>query len=83
MILERKVVVCDKCLQVSCLAGEFMCQEAKQAGTTQMSIEKLRLCGYENPEWWFRDPGTGRIDQADLAAYRAEVAALPRDVQQT
>ncbi len=75
-ILSRKVTVCDKCLQVSCLAGEFMCEEAKGAGTTEISIDKLRTCGYENPEWWFRDPGTGVINQAELAEYKLAAEAM-------
>jgi hypothetical protein len=75
-ILARKVTVCGKCLQASCWAGEFMCEESREAGTTEMSIEKLRLLQYENPEWWFKDASTGDVNQADLSAYYQEVTSV-------
>lgn len=80
-VLKRKVTVCDKCLQAACWAGEFMCQESRGAGTTDMSIEKLRLLQYENPYWWFRDASTGVVNQADLAEYNREVNALGKSEQ--
>lgn len=49
---ERKVTVCDKCLQASCWQGIFMCQEAQYAGITEKTVAELRKLGLENPDYW-------------------------------
>jgi hypothetical protein len=70
-ILDRKVTVCDKCLQASCWHGVFMCWESKNAGTKDVTVSELRTLSRENPEWWFKNPASGAIDQHGLAEYEA------------
>jgi len=48
----RKVTVCDNCLQASCWQGEFMCEEAKSAGTTEKTVKELKELNRENPHYW-------------------------------
>lgn len=61
-VLERKVTVCDRCLQASCWQGVFMCDDAKAAGTREVSIVQLALLRHEASDYWFRDPDTGTVD---------------------
>lgn len=61
-VLERKVTVCDRCLQASCWQGVFMCDDARSAGTREVSVVQLALLHREAPDYWFRDPNTGAID---------------------
>lgn len=49
---ERLVTVCDKCLQATCWQGEFMCDEARTAGTVDLPVSKLRELGREHPSHW-------------------------------
>ena len=46
------VTVCDRCLQASCWQGIFMCDEAREAGTTVMTIADLRKLNLEHPCYW-------------------------------
>lgn len=48
------VIVCDECLQASCWLGEFMCEESRDAGTTEKSVKELRKLGYEHSDYWKR-----------------------------
>lgn len=70
-ILSRKITVCANCLQASCWQGVFLCDRARGAGTTELTVLKLHQLAYENPEYWFKGPRTGAIDQHALAEYRA------------
>ena len=49
---ERMVTVCDKCLMACCWHGEFMCEEAQAAGTTELPIWKLEELALEDPHHW-------------------------------
>jgi hypothetical protein len=62
-VLDRKVTVCDKCLQASCWLGTFMCDQAQGAGTTERTVAQLGLLNLESCEYWFKDPATGKIDE--------------------
>lgn len=61
-VLERKVTVCDRCLQASCWHGIFMCQDAQSAGTREATVAQLALLRREAPDYWFRDQSTGVVD---------------------
>ena len=65
-LLDRKVTVCDKCLCACCWQGEFMCDDAKGAGTVDKTVRELFAlnapCVRENSEYWFKDPSTGFVD---------------------
>lgn len=49
---NKLIEVCDKCLTASCWYGEFMCTEAKSAGTTMKTIGELTQMSREHPENW-------------------------------
>jgi len=36
------ITVCDKCLRACCWQGEFMCDDARGAGTTEKTVQWLR-----------------------------------------
>ena len=46
---DRLVTVCDKCLRASCWHGEFMCDDARSAGTVQKTVAQLRSLRLEHP----------------------------------
>ena len=46
------VTVCDKCLRASCWKGEFMCEEARTAGTVEMTRQQLGKLKREHPHHW-------------------------------
>lgn len=75
-ILDRSITVCNACLCASCWQGQFYCEEAKTAGTTERTVRQL-LDGNvrESLEHWFRDPHTGRVNMADADACRTAIAA--------
>lgn len=75
-VLDRKVTVCDACLQASCWQHIFCCDRYKTAGTRELTVSQLRELSGENPEYWFKSPHTGAIDQQALAEYLARVEAL-------
>jgi hypothetical protein len=52
MHLETRVTVCDKCLQASCWHGEFMCNDARTAGTVEMTVAELAALNREHPSYW-------------------------------
>lgn len=37
-----KVTVCDRCFRACCWQGEFMCDDARSAGTTVRTVAELR-----------------------------------------
>ncbi|SEC74256.1 Uncharacterised protein (plasmid) [Tsukamurella tyrosinosolvens] len=49
---ERTVTVCDACLTATCWQGEFMCQAAIGAGTTDLPLSRLRKLNREHPDRW-------------------------------
>jgi len=52
-----------------------MCWDAKVAGTKELSVDELRKLDRESPEYWFKSPHTGAIDQHAMAEYEAAVGA--------
>ena len=48
----KLIEVCDKCKRASCWYGEFMCDEAQNAGTIKLPISKLREFNYEDASYW-------------------------------
>lgn len=40
---DDTITVCDKCLRYACWAGEFMCDESRNAGTTEKTVAQLRI----------------------------------------
>lgn len=51
---EDRVLVCASCLRVSCLAGEFYCEEYKQADIMLKTVGELRALALEHPDYWRR-----------------------------
>ena len=49
---SKKIIVCDACLQASCWQGEFMCEQAREAGTTEKTREELIELELEHPSYW-------------------------------
>jgi hypothetical protein len=49
---DTRVTVCDNCLQASCWHGEFMCDEARGAGTIVKTVAELRKLKLENESYW-------------------------------
>ena len=74
MILDHLVTVCDACFRACCWQGEFLCDDARNAGTCDITVRELSIMGLEHPEYWFKSPDTGAIDQRALAEFHAEVA---------
>jgi hypothetical protein len=50
--VTKLITVCDKCLQASCWHGEFMCDDARSAGTVDMTVAELALLNREHPSYW-------------------------------
>ncbi len=49
---DKKILVCDKCFQASCIKGIFYCDESRYAGTTYKTVEELLALGEEHPSYW-------------------------------
>ena len=47
--MTRRVTVCAACLRASCWHGEFMCDEARSAGTVEIFAPTLRKLSLEHP----------------------------------
>jgi len=47
-----EIIVCDKCLQASCWHGDFMCDDAQNAGTVKKTIAELKKLNREHPDHW-------------------------------
>lgn len=65
-ILDHKVTVCANCLQASCWHGILMCERAREVGTVERTVGRLRFLDRESPDYWFRDPGTGMVDEGKV-----------------
>ena len=46
------VMVCDKCLTACCWYGEFMCDEARNAGLVIKTVGELRALNREHESYW-------------------------------
>jgi len=49
---DRIVIVCDACSRACCWKGEFMCEDARFAGTIKKTIRELKILDLENPCYW-------------------------------
>jgi hypothetical protein len=50
--LDRRVIVCDACLQASCFHGLFMCDQAREAGITVKTVRELQKLNLEHSSYW-------------------------------
>jgi len=48
----RIVTVCEACERACCWQGEFMCDDARHAGTAKKTIRELKDLDLENPCYW-------------------------------
>lgn len=48
----KEIIVCDKCLKASCWYGDFMCEDAKSAGTKRIKISDLIKLNLEDSYYW-------------------------------
>ena len=54
------VTVCDACLRACCWQGEFMCADARTAGTVERTVGELRQGKHgEHESYWNIDSNTG------------------------
>lgn len=56
---KTMITVCNACLMACCWQGEFMCADAKGAGTVEKTIGELVALDREHPEFWDIDPNEG------------------------
>ena len=55
---EKTITVCSACHRACCWHGEFMCDEARDAGTEEKTRSELvELNAGESSHYW--DPGYG------------------------
>lgn len=54
-------MVCDRCLQASCVQGIFMCEENKNAGITLKTTRELKRLNYEHSDYWKRSNDMSRF----------------------
>jgi hypothetical protein len=68
--LMRMVTVCDSCRQASCWQAKFFCDNARSAGTVDVTLATLMQERRENEEYWFTNPADGLVDHTTLEAFR-------------
>lgn len=49
---EPTITVCDKCLRACCWKGVFMCDDSRNAGTTERTAKQLKRLGREHSDYW-------------------------------
>lgn len=50
---DYRVTVCDRCLCACCWQGEFMCEDARKAGTVVKTVAELRAGKHgESEHYW-------------------------------
>jgi hypothetical protein len=54
----------------SCWLYIFVCEKFRTAGTCEKTVDELRKLKLESPEFWFKSPCTGAIDQHAMAEYK-------------
>lgn len=59
--MKETITVCSACLRACCWQGQFMCDDAKHAGTKEMTRAELEAMKprRENPEYWDVCPDHG------------------------
>ena len=67
LIPSDKILVCDKCFRACCFQGEFMCDDARLAGTVLMSVSELRAGNHgENEHYWKAIPESYYIPKTSV-----------------
>lgn len=46
------ITVCDACLRACCWKGIFMCDDARDAGTVERTVEQCVALGEEHSDYW-------------------------------
>ncbi len=49
-----KITVCSECMRACCWAGIFMCEDAHDASTVEITVAESRALGLEHPDYWLR-----------------------------
>lgn len=49
---DKLVLVCDRCFRATCYYGEFMCDDATDAGTGMLTVAELRRLDREHSDYW-------------------------------
>lgn len=49
---NKQIQVCDKCFRACCWYGEFMCDDAREAGTVLLPVKRLRKLHLEHSDYW-------------------------------
>jgi len=52
--VNEKVIVCDKCFAASCWQGVFMCEESRNAGTVEKTINELLKLNIEHQSFFLK-----------------------------
>lgn len=50
--LEDEITVCDSCYRAGCWAGIWYCDDARDAGTKQITVRSALEWGLESPGMW-------------------------------
>lgn len=80
-ILDRKVTVCSECLCACCWQGAFYCDNYRTAKVVEKTVRELKALGpKESPDYWFKSPDSGKVDQQALEEYRAAVTRPARHI---
>lgn len=48
----KTITVCDQCLRACCWKGIFMCEGARDAGTTERTPDQLKSLAREHSDYW-------------------------------
>jgi len=51
---ERIIIVCEACERACCWQGNFMCDDARHAGTAKKTIRELKNLNIENSFYWVK-----------------------------
>ena len=51
---ERIIMVCEACERACCWQGNFMCDDARHAGTAKKTIRELKDLDLEDSFYWKR-----------------------------
>jgi hypothetical protein len=49
---KKTITVCDACLRACCWKGIFMCDDARDAGTVERTVEQCVALGEEHSDYW-------------------------------
>lgn len=49
------ITVCSECKRACCWQGEFMCDDAINASTKELSVKRLKELSLEHSDYWEKD----------------------------